>query len=299
MTRWIDDWMTDFINDYFLAPIVEKSGYNIFNTLVYAVIALVAAFVLYKTLKSRFNKTFILYLIPFILLGSTMRVVTDSIDTGVAQSHKAALFGFVRLMIDSHIYDYGFLTVTPGIYIITAAITLLALFISDRLKKPKLFPAIGVALWIPHILFLLPLAKYIEYFALIVGLVFLATFLAVFALKRMKIDSLQSQAAVFAHALDGSASFVAIEIFNRFATECTLNGRCYAGQHVVERFFGELFAYGTAFYLLVKILFVIFASKIVEKESENEYEMNFIYALLIIFGLAPGIRNLLRILTGA
>jgi uncharacterized membrane protein len=291
--------MADLITDYFIKPVVEKSGYNVMNTLVYAVIAIAAAFVIYKALKKRFDKRFMLYIIPFILLGSTVRVVTDSIDTGVAEGYRTALFGLVGTAIDSHVYDYSFLTVTPGIYIVTAVITLLALLASDILKNPKIFPLIGILLWLPHFVLLLPMFKHWEYAAAILGLLAFSYVASAFALKRLGVNSLQGRIAVLAHGLDGCASFVAIEVFNRFASECTIFGRCYAGQHVVERFFGDLIAYGTAMYLAVKLLFIIIASRVVEKESEDEYEMNFIYALLIIFGLAPGIRNLLRILVGA
>ncbi len=291
--------MADFITDYFIDPIVEKSGYNLVNTLVYAVIAIVAAFFIYKFLKKKFDKKFIVYLVPFILLGSTVRVVTDSIDTGVAQQHRTALFGLIGTVIDSGVYNYGYLTVTPGIYIITAIITMVALFISEKLKRPKVFPLIGILLWLPHLIILLPMVAHFDYAALIIGIVVLAYVAAVFILKKMGLDSLQSKVAVFAHAIDGSASFVAIEIFNRFSSECLVSGRCYVGQHVVERFFGDIIIFGTALYFAVKIGFIIFASRIVEKESEDENEMNFIYTLLIIFGLAPGIRNLLRIVIGA
>ena len=105
--------------------------------------------------------------------------------------------------------------------------------------------------------------------------------------------------AVGAHALDGSASFMAIEVFNRVATDCLELGRCYFGQHVIERAVGGALPYGTAIFLLAKLLFALFAVHVIEGQCKDKNERAFIYALVIIFGLAPGIRNALRLLIGA
>jgi uncharacterized membrane protein len=291
--------ISKIINDYFVNPIVEHSGYNIVNTLVYAVIALAAAFLIYKWLKPKFTKQFILYLIPFILFGSTVRVFTDSIDSGIAQQHTNDMFGLVGAAVDSGIYGYGPLTVTPGIYIATAAITLFAIIISEKLKKPKLLPVIGIALWIPHLMLLIPMVKYLNFFFGIIVLVAVSMAVVYPFLKKDKIWNIESALAVGAHTLDGSASFMAIEVFNRMAAECTELGRCYFGQHVIERAMGGALPYGTALFLLIKVVFAVFACYVVERYCKDKNERNFIYTLVIIFGLAPGVRNILRLLIGA
>ena len=43
--------MPDFFQQYFIDPVMTGSGYNIYNTLAYAVILVVAAFATYKLLK--------------------------------------------------------------------------------------------------------------------------------------------------------------------------------------------------------------------------------------------------------
>ena len=292
------DPISDLLNQYFIQPIAEHSGYNIVNTLVYAIIAMAAAYFLFKIFKKRFTAEFILYTLPFVLLGSTVRVVTDSIDSGIMQQHRDALFGIVGRVVDSGIYNYGPLTVTPGIYIVTAAITIAAILVSAALKKPKLYPAIGLALWLPHLVLLLPLMVNWPFAAMIFVIVMLFYGMSNEIFSRYKINSMQSKMAVLAHALDGAASFVAIEVFNRMSPECLEKGICYFGQHVVERFFRELIVYGTGIYLAVKVLFAIVASWVIEKESADEHEMNFIYLLIIVFGLAPGLRNVLRLIAG-
>jgi uncharacterized membrane protein len=288
-----------FFEDYFINPIVEHTGYNIVNTLVYAIIAIVTAYALFLWLRPKFTKKFVLYLLPFILLGSTVRVLTDTIDTGIAQQHASALFGLIGAAVNSGIYSYGFLTATPGIYIVTAIVTILAILISDFLKKPKILPAVGLVLWVPHFVILLPMFVNWFYLAVTFLLVIGLCLLCFAVLSKWKMNNLQAKLAVLAHVLDGCASFVAIEVFNRLSPECTVLGKCYFGQHVVESFFGKAMPWGTAIYVAVKVLFVLFACRIVENEKMNESERNFIYALVIIFGLAPGIRNLLRLLCGA
>jgi uncharacterized membrane protein len=289
--------LEEFVNQYFVRPIVEYSGYNIVNTLTYAVIALVAAYALFIILRKKFTKEFLIYLIPFICLGSTIRVIADSIYMGVAQQHAQDLFGLVGLVVNSHIYDYGFFTVTPGIYVVTAGIVLISILITDLLKRPKLLPVIGILLFIPHLVMLA--AMFTNY--LFVGILLLITGIscavAVSILRHWKITSLQSKIAVFAHSLDGSATLTAITIFNSFSQDCLQKGMCYGEEHVFGRFLAG-FDYGLVVFLLIKVAFSMLACYIIEKELKNENSRNFVYLLIIVFGLAPGIRDALRLLAG-
>jgi uncharacterized membrane protein len=287
----------NFIDQYFIRPIVDYSGYNLVNTLTYAVIALAAAYLLFTWLGKRFTKQFILYLIPFILLGSTVRVIADSIYMGVAQQHMNDLFGFVGLVVNSHFYDYGFLTVTPGIYILIAAVLILSILISEFLKKPKLLPVIGWVLFIPHFLFLVPMFTNYLFILILFLITGIATIVASLVLARLKINNLQSKMAVFAHSLDGSATLTAITIFNSLSSECLQKGLCYQEEHVFGGFLAG-FDFGLVVFLLIKVAFSILACYVIEKELKNEHSRNFVYLLIIIFGLAPGVRDALRLLAG-
>ena len=287
-----------FLSDYFINPIVEHSGYNIINTLFYAIIAMIAAYLIFKRFRKQFTRDFILHTVPFILLGSTVRVITDSIDSGVAQQHASALFGLVGAVVNSGAYNYGFLTVTPGIYILVGSLTIFSLVLSNILRMPKLYPAIGLALWVPHFAIVLGMMSEMSFALLTLVISALLFGFSHLMLQRYKIKGAASRLAVGAHILDGASSFVAIEVFNRVSPQCLQEGMCYFGQHVVERFFGELMVYGTAIYLMIKVLFAMAASIVIEKEAETENEKYFIYLLIIIFGLAPGIRNFLRLALG-
>jgi uncharacterized membrane protein len=289
--------LEEFVSEYFIRPIVEYSGYNIVNTLVYAIIALGAAYLLFNWLKKRFTKEFILYLIPFVLLGSTIRVIADSIYMGNAQQHMGGMFGLVGWAVNSHIYDYSFLTVTPGIYVMTATIVLLSIGISEALKRPKLLPWIGIVLFVPHFLILVPMFENYTFILALLAIAAAATAVAVLVLWKLKIKNLQSKLAVFAHSLDGSATLTAITIFNKFSPECLQKGICYGEEHVFGGFLAG-FDYGLVVFLLIKVSFSILACHIIERELKNENSKNFIYLLIIVFGLAPGVRDALRLLAG-
>ncbi|MEM3369429.1 MAG: DUF63 family protein [Candidatus Micrarchaeia archaeon] len=287
----------NFIQDYFINPIIEHTGYNIVNTLFYAVIAIVAAFLVYKKFKKYFTKELIIYTIPFIILGSTVRVITDATEAGIDWSGHQFYWLFGPFL-NSGIYNYGFLTATPGIYVIIGLITIFSLYISIRLKQPKIYPAIGILLCLPHLIVVLSMIQDPTYLITILALSGMIMVFSHLIMERYKLNKILPRIAVAAHTIDGVSSFVAIEIFNRFSPLCTEKGICYFGQHVVERFFSEIIVYGTIIYLFIKVLFAIFASLIIEREAENENERYFLYLLIIIFGLAPGIRNLLRVTLG-
>ncbi|MEM2974760.1 MAG: DUF63 family protein [Candidatus Micrarchaeia archaeon] len=289
--------LEDFISEYFVRPIVEYSGYNIVNTLTYAIIAMVAAYLLFIWLRKKFTKEFILYLIPFILFGSTVRVITDSIYTGVAQKHTEDVLGLVGLVVNSHLYDYGFWTVTPGIYILTAVLVIISILLSDLLKRPKLLPIIGILLFVPHFIVLIPMFVNYTFIIILLTIASVSTLAAVLFLGFLGIKSLQSKFAVFAHSLDGAATLTALSIFNKLSESCLIEGLCYREEHVFGGFLAG-FEYGMVAFLLIKIAFAVLACYFIERELKNENTKNFIFLLIIIFGLAPGVRDALRLLAG-
>ena len=61
----------EFIKKYYIDSIVYKQGYNIVNTLTWAVILVVAAVLLYKFLEKRIkiDEKFAYANMPFVILG--------------------------------------------------------------------------------------------------------------------------------------------------------------------------------------------------------------------------------------
>ncbi|MCX6772485.1 MAG: DUF63 family protein, partial [Candidatus Micrarchaeota archaeon] len=110
-----------FVEDYFVKSIFERTGYNMVNTLAYAAIALGALYLIWSFLKKKgfdfASRDFLYGVGAFVLFGSTARVLTDAVDAGHSLGVLSQMFG------------YGYLTVTPGIYIVTAALFLFSIAI--------------------------------------------------------------------------------------------------------------------------------------------------------------------------
>ncbi len=274
----------DFIEEFFISPILEKTGYNPVNTLVYAGIAIVAVYLLFRILKRsgiKMGNNFFWGVLSFVLFGSTMRAVTDAVDSGVFSGATPAH----QFILDSGFYDYGFLTVTPGIYIMVAALLLITIAILSYFKRMELLPYVGIALFIPNFLLLIPFMQYIEY---AVPVLILAGIPVYFIYRKY---GAVASAVVGGHALDGAATFIILDVFS------TAVGKNYFEQHVLSRFVGELLGTYFLFYLL-KVAIASAAVYLVEKEGMKPDERIFFYLVIAIIGLAPGIRSVLRMVCG-
>ena len=229
--------MGNFIYDYYIRPIWEHTGYNIVNTLTYAAVAIGAIYAIRKALENRvkIDAGFMAAVLTFVLFGSTVRVVTDSIDTGVFKG-VTPLHQFV---LDSHLWDYGYLTVTPGIYILTAALLFISLAVLYKAKRMELPGYVGLALWVPHLLLLLPFMKYALY---AVPVLVLAAIPAYIAWRYFKNAALAG--IVAGQALDGAATFFVIDVFSN------ISGIQYFEQHVFSAAIGQLGGGFFLFYLL-------------------------------------------------
>ncbi|MBU0586269.1 DUF63 family protein [Candidatus Micrarchaeota archaeon] len=279
--------ISEFISKYYVDPIINHEGYNAVNTVTYAIIAIIALYLIYQWFKKtgmKVDAQFVYNTLPFVLFGSTVRVVTDSIDTGVMK----AITPVHKLVLDSHIYDYGFLTSSPGIYVVTAALFFISLYIGWKMKNRKLTGDIGLILWIPHLLLLLPFMSYALYALPIILLALIPFYLALVYFKNDILAGI-----VGAHALDGAATFFVIDIFSK------ISGKGYFEQHVVPKFIGDLFGTFFTFYL-VKVAIAFAAAYLIKNEKGvSSNERTFIALVLIIIGLAPGLRDVLRMMVGA
>lgn len=277
--------MGNFIYDYFIQPIWSRTGYNVVNTLVYAAIAILAVYVIYKLLKGRIkvDEGFIRSVLCFVLFGSTVRVVTDSIDTGIFKP-ITPVHAFV---LDSHIWDYGYFTVTPGVYLVTAALLFASLAVLYKMRKVEWLGYAGLALWLPHFLLLVPFFSYALYAIPILILAAIPAYLALAYFKDRVLAGI-----VAGQALDGAATFFVIDFFS------SISGRQYFEQHVFSAGIGELAGTYFAFYLL-KVAIAFAAAYLLRKEKMDTGDRNYVALVLMIMGFAPGVRDILRMMAGA
>ncbi len=230
------------------------------------------------------DKKFIIAVLPFILLGSTISALKDAISSD--EMVFQAITPIHKIILESHIYEYSYLTVTPGIYILTALILFASLGILRLLKKEQYLFHMGMLLWMPHFLLILPFMKYILQ---IIPIAILAIIPAIIAQKKFK-NEIYSL-IVAGHALDGAATFYIIDIFGPSI------GKSYFEQHVVGGFIGEFFGTFFAFYIL-KVLVAWIVAQTLFKEKEDENFKYFIALAIMIMGFAPAIRNILRMCMG-
>jgi len=277
--------LENFINKYYLEPLWSHSGYNLVNTITYAAIAIAAVYALFRLLKGRvaIDQRLIYGALSFVLLGSTLRVVTDSIDTGVFKPVTPAH----QWVLDSHAYDYGYLTVSPGIYVVTAALLLASMGILYKMKRMERLWMVGLALWLPHFLLLVPFMKYAAYAVPIIALAAIPAYLA---LRHFRDPILAG--VVAGHALDGAATFFVIDVFSG------ISGIQYGEQHVFASGIGALGGTYLTFYI-IKVAISFAAAYVVQKEEMPDEEKRYIALVLMIMGFAPGIRDVLRMVCGA
>jgi len=103
---------------------------------------------------------------------------------------------------------------------------------------------------------------------------------------RRKIKTARIEGATFyAQCLDGAATFWGVQFGG------------YGEQHVFGNF---LFSVGgPLLFFLVKIAFVYLAVEVFRRETDKKSEARtYLLLLITIFGLAPGVRDILRITCG-
>ncbi len=258
-----------FFNEYFILPIINGTGYNIYNTIAYGVIFIVASLLVYKVLikmKIKIDEKFIISSIPFIVLGGFLRAAED--------------------IMQSAGLGKNILLITPLIYVVVFVIAFFSLVIiksfTNNFHKPWSFVGIICLLsFSPYLLY----AKsfLVEAFATIV---FLSLIWIIIIFGLGKITSFFKKINAFvlsSHMFDATTTFVALSNYSYFE------------QHVVTGFFINMFGPAVVFalkFIVVSLVLLIFDKNF--KKNENNY-LKFIVLLL---GLGPGMRNFLRIIFG-
>ena len=107
----------EFIDKYYLDPIKHDSGYTIVNTLTYAIIFVIAIWLIYghffRKNKVKINREFAKSLLGWIIFGGSLRIIRD-----------------LNIITSDYL-------VTPYIYILVFIISFLTLLAALRLKKTR------------------------------------------------------------------------------------------------------------------------------------------------------------------
>ena len=255
-----------FIEEYFLEPMGHY--YTAPTTIVYAILFVIAVFLVYKYILKRMrfeiDTTFMLSLLPFIILGGVMRSLEDA-----------------------EFYQ-GFMFVSPGIYITLFFITLASLTFSILVERYTKKPywhymiAVGSVLLAYNLFQVLIRIENWTGFFMVIGLlaVWTVIFLPITYLFP-KYLSRMNYLILLSHLLDASASFVAVTFFP------------YVEQHVIP---GLLFPIFGAWILTpLKIAVVWPALYLIDKHVEDKEFRIWMKIAVLVLGLALGVRDLLTL----
>ncbi|MCX8194671.1 MAG: DUF63 family protein [Candidatus Micrarchaeota archaeon] len=289
--------MENIFHEYFVSPIFERSGYNLVNTSVYAAIALASLYVIWKVLKGKGydfgSREFLYGTAAFVLFGSTSRVITDLWDAGfVAEAAKQN--GFYYALYSSGLFEYGYLTVTPGIYIVTAALFLTSIALGMAMRNNKFPVFVGGILWLLCLAILLPFAAHFEFFLLAIAVACIVSFAAFHLLEHATKAqaNLHEKLAISGQALDGAATFVVIDVFSK------ASGKVYFEQHVIPSIIGAATPLGFLLFLIVKVVLASAIVYLLRKEKIEWGDRALVLVVVAIMGFAPGLRDILRMLCG-
>ncbi len=278
----------EFAGEYFINPIENPfyQGYNAVNTLVYGAILLaIAFFVVFPVLDRKgikFDFSFALSLLPFILFGTALRALTAAGTAG-----KAVLPFLVKT---ANPLEAGFWTFTPGVWFLTFGVTIVALFLSraaaKRLKTGyhKIFAGVGLAAAMPALLLnFASFSNWLGFFSTIalVGVVSGAVvFLFSAVLKRKLLRDRMNAMAMAGQAIDGIATFVAMGFYG------------FSEMHPLS---DAIISVSPALFVLAKIGVVLAILYYVEKTIKGKNLRGFIKLFLIILGFSTGTASIFKL----
>ncbi len=283
----IIDALWQYIYKYYINGIINDTSYNPVDTITYAILLGVSIFWVLKLLdkfKVEIDSRFIISVAPYILAGSSLRVLEDSkIFTPPLQ----------------------YLFITPIIYFLIFAVTIIVLIISISLeRKGKIkdyhvfFGYAGAAWALINIAVLLMTGEVKNPVpaAAILALGFITTGCVYFISRTLNFTLLTNKlniSILFTHLLDASSTFVGIDWLG------------YYEKHVAPTFFIDLAGnyidhpslvmYPLKLLVFIPVLYMLDNSFDVAKERKL---INLMKLAILVLGLSPAARNTLRILMG-
>lgn len=267
---------------------IRASNYSVVLTIIYALLVIAGLYILYRWLKRvgvKIDVPFVMTGITYIVLGGILHVIGDT-----------------RLIPD----PWEFLMETPQVYILVMIFAILILYVSILMERRHLVVsyttpfmlggiissviAFGILVWFG---ICGPVGKFDLGVAAVVILLAAAATLGVWALLRFVfkwkyISNPLYIALLASHFLDASATGYAISV----------HPKGYIEQHVLGSGLIELTGTGYIMFAL-KFVVLVLAIWILEKFRKEE-SMSPVWHLvilaMIVVGLGPGIRDLLRMM---
>ncbi|MDD5472913.1 MAG: DUF63 family protein [Candidatus Methanoperedens sp.] len=283
----IIDTIWQYIYKYYISGVINDTSYNPVDTLTYAIVLGISLFGILKLLDKldvKIDTQFIIAVTPYVLAGSSLRVLEDS---------------------NIFTPPLRYLFVTPLIYFFVFAVTISLLTLAIYLeRKGKIkdyhafFGYAGIAWTVINIAALLAVGEVTNPVpaAAILALGVIATSVVYFISLRLDFTLLTNKlniSLLFVHLLDASSTFVGMDWLG------------YYEKHVAPTFFidmaGNYIAHPSLVMYPLKLLVFIPVIYMLDNTSDNDKERKLIDLLklaILVLGLSPATRNTLRILMG-
>jgi len=262
--------ISSFFQQYFIDPVYLDTGYNFYNTLTYAVIAIVAVYLIYlgfSKLNINFDLKFFIAALPFIILGSSLRA-----------------------FVDHNIYPLSFWNTAPGIYLAIAGIFLPTAIISHSFLKEKYWK---------HCLLIGSVIVIAMYFRnwkalgleniygglAIAGLALIITAAIYFIFKYSKKEWCKDNIVMLpiaGHVLDASATFIFVDFFSGIE------------KHPLPKLFSE-FTGTAATFIALKLAVLLPLIYLIKTEIKEKNLQNYLLIVIAILGLSEGLRDLITL----
>jgi uncharacterized membrane protein len=264
-----------FVHKYYIDPIIYDTGYNPVDTVTWAIILGLAILGLIKLLSRwdlLMDERLLLSTLPYVLAGSSLRVIEDA---------------------DLVAAPWRYLLITPLIFFLVFLITAACLILTRKIWGEK-FYARYAAFGLLWTLFNLAVLSTIGFKNIwVIAAVFLLgsslTGSILFCRRYLSVlkflDSRFNQMIVYAHMLDASSTYYGVDWFS------------YYEKHVVPTFLINLTG-SAAIMFPLKLLILLPVLSMIDKSLQEPSLRNLTKLTLIILGLAPAIRNTLRLALG-
>lgn len=270
-----DIWgLAQFIQRYYIDPIVYDTSYNPVDTVTWAAVLGLSLLGLIRLL-ARWNvsmdERLLLCTLPYILAGSSLRVIEDA---------------------DMVAAPWRYLLITPLIFFLVFFVASASLVLTRRVLGEGFHPgyaAIGLIWTALNLSILLRLG--VENGWVIAAVFVLGSTLAaaLSLLKRFKsFDFLKSRFGlmiIYAHMLDASSTYFGVDWFS------------YHEKHVIPTYLINL-AGSAAIMFPLKLAVLLPVLYIVDRSLQEPSLRNLVKLTLITLGLAPAVRNTLRLALG-
>jgi uncharacterized membrane protein len=267
--------LSAWIYKYYIYPIIYDTSYNPVDTITWAIVlglAILGLIKLFKRLDLKMNDKLVICTIPYILAGASLRVFED------AELLNA---------------PWKYLLITPLIFFLVFFITVIALLLCKKVIGEdyyRVYAAIGL-IWTCLNLAALSTIGFRNAWVVLAVFFLGSSMTAILLLLRRGfpwlgfLDNRLNMMIVYAHMLDASSTYIGVDWFD------------YYEKHVVPTFLINITG-SAAIMFPLKLLILLPVLSLIDKSLEDRSFINLIKLTLIVLGLAPAVRNTLRLSLG-